>query len=414
MSDFAKCEKCKKWKTDGKCRACDKAAEEDAQKLLELKEREARKLMEADLQRRKAALARGEELKREGPSHTLEDETSFNWEFDFSLPPIKDIDNIEWKNALGVQRSSSGSEGVWFVSTPQGSVVVCSKSTIAIDMFSSSLSRRFGLNSPRMRCVRQQDEEGKLIYSTLLSLDQKRNVGEHSVQVGLNKTYFQVMEYVQSVELGSLTYEQAVKIFGVMGTLSAAGKQVLHEMGEMIGFDSLINNSDRLPFVWQNNGNAANVLLALDEKNACGRIVVIDSLVSCINPKMHLAGFHAYLEKIKNATKHLCETPHEEYPSIAQAREMIRHETSLSQSSGVGYDVGEGSKIIQSGIVSFMQKCGELSPAELWKMKSDLERMGKDMPGIERLDLDFIHSVLDVFKLQGNVDVKQYPKTQGS
>jgi hypothetical protein len=380
--------------------------------MAEQKEREARKLMDADIAKRKAALARGEEVKNDGPTHALESETNFNWAFDFSWPPAHDIHAIDWKTATGVQRSSSGSEGVWFVSTKQGSVVVCSKSTIAIDMFSSNLSRRFGLNGPRMRCVRQQDEEGKLIFSTLLELDKQRNVGEHSVHLGLNKTYLQVMEYVQSVELGSMTYEQAVTIFGPLGALSKQGKQLLFEMGEMIGFDALINNSDRLPFVWQNNGNAANVLLALDERSSSGRVVVIDSLVSCINPKIHLSGFHAYLEKIKHATKHLSESIDQEYPSIAQARDMIRHETSLSQASGVGYDIGvEGSKIIQSGILSFMRKCGELSATELWKLKSELEHMGKDMPGMDRLDFDFIHSVLDVFARQGNVDVKSYPKT---
>lgn len=367
--------------------------------------------MAADINNRKAALARGEIVKNEGPSHTVRSETDFSWEFDFTVAAAGDIHRIDWSSASGVQRSSSGSEGVWFVSTAQGSVVVCSKSTVAIDLFSSALSRWFGLNAPAMRCVRQQDEEGRLLYSTLQRLDSKRNLGERSVELGLNKTYLQVMEYMQSVELGSLTFEQAVQLFGPQGALSPGGKRVLREMGEMIGFDALINNSDRLPFVWHNSGNAANVLFTIEEekkKDESGKVVVIDSLVSCINPRAHLAGFHQYLEKVKAATQHLFESPDKEYPSIAQVREMIRHETSLSQSSGLGYDIGdEGSRIIQAGIVSFMDKCGGLSARELWQLKAGL---GEDMPGVERLDLDFIHSVLDVFKLKGQVDVKQYPK----
>jgi len=65
-----------------------------------------------------------------------------------------------------------------------------------------------------------------------------------------------------------------------------------HALGRLAAFDILINNFDRLPLVWSNDGNLGNVMLG----SRGGAVVGIDQAVHPIN---HVEGLENYKERVR-------------------------------------------------------------------------------------------------------------------
>merc|ERR1712113_1291903 len=64
------------------------------------------------------------------------------------------------------------------------------------------------------------------------------------------------------------------------------------ELGRLMAFDTLINNFDRLPLAWSNEGNLGNVMLG----SSLGVVVGIDQSVA---PISHPVGLSAYLQRVR-------------------------------------------------------------------------------------------------------------------
>jgi len=67
--------------------------------------------------------------------------------------------------------------------------------------------------------------------------------------------------------------------------------QLFEELGQLIAFDVLLNNFDRVPAIWQNNGNLANVMISSDNT-----VVGIDQQVNAISDEM---GREAYMARVR-------------------------------------------------------------------------------------------------------------------
>merc|ERR1712151_577683 len=68
--------------------------------------------------------------------------------------------------------------------------------------------------------------------------------------------------------------------------------------GRFMAFDILINNFDRLPLTWSNEGNLGNIMLG---SSSCA-VVGIDQ---CVNPIKHPAGLSTYLRRVQQVVKTL-------------------------------------------------------------------------------------------------------------
>lgn len=64
-------------------------------------------------------------------------------------------------------RSESGAEGVFFVETPVGAIVVKGSRSLGSEFFASLLSLRLGVLAPRSRVLSTNSEEG--LSATLAS-----------------------------------------------------------------------------------------------------------------------------------------------------------------------------------------------------------------------------------------------------
>lgn len=83
--------------------------------------------------------------------------------------------------------------------------------------------------------------------------------------------------------------------------------QILKEIGRLIMFDVLINNWDRLPLIWDNEGNLGNFFITKDPNRI---LVGIDQSVSSIaktSPQ-----FKTYIEKVNKVMNELVTIKHGE------------------------------------------------------------------------------------------------------
>ena len=87
------------------------------------------------------------------------------------------------------------------------------------------------------------------------------------------------MEFVPgAVSLPSLG---AVRCAAAFDPTTDGGRRRLRELGGVVALDALIDNSDRLPVLWPNRGNARNVLLSENATGANASVIALDQLARC-------------------------------------------------------------------------------------------------------------------------------------
>ncbi|KAL6044767.1 Antitoxin protein of toxin-antitoxin system [Balamuthia mandrillaris] len=321
-----------------------------------------------------------------------------------------DITSFDWHKADGFRRSSEGSAGVFFIkSESQGMVVVKGSSTITVEAFGALLAERLEVTAPKVRVLEYTNPEWRVMKRKLFSL--AKRIGENDsvkVEKELDRAFVLVMEYVPGKDLETLGPEMALKVFG-----GDWGRYILQQMGRIVVFDMLCNNWDRLPAVWDNDGNAKNIILSKltakkqngsdeaatdseDEEEEGWRVVAIDQGLSCINPETFRSGYDKYMNRVKEfALEVVQEKPSE---GLTKIRELLRLCTA--------YDITEaGMAELRQGIIDGMLFAVKaLSREVLQELKDQVATMvtmdWADVwaSGLQQINVDFIAAVLDIFR----------------
>lgn len=71
-----------------------------------------------------------------------------------------------------------------------------------------------------------------------------------------------VMEYFQPFAIPNTSENANGTDTALFDPTTAAGQHRLELVGSMVCFDCLINNSDRVPVAWDNEGNRGNILIS--------------------------------------------------------------------------------------------------------------------------------------------------------
>lgn len=66
--------------------------------------------------------------------------------------------------------------------------------------------------------------------------------------------------------------------------------------GRIMSFDVLINNWDRIPLIWEHDGNLGNLLIAEDDNKP---VIAIDQCLSSINPELFPDKNLEYTQKVR-------------------------------------------------------------------------------------------------------------------
>jgi hypothetical protein len=169
-------------------------------------------------------------------------------------------------------------------------------------------------------------------------------------------------------------------------------KRLLRQLGKLVAFDMLCNNWDRLPVIWDNEGNLRNIRvehIGVDEPN----IVALDNTITCIIPD----NFNTYEEKLRDCLAALTTDVNAEYKGYKTVREV------LSFTSSVDFTERE-IREMQIGTLEGIIEIAKLTPETLTKMKEEFSKMVVQdwenvwASGVESINIDFLTSVINIMQ----------------
>jgi len=127
----------------------------------------------------------------------------------------------------------------------------------------------------------------------------------------------------------------------------------MKEIGALLYLDVIINNGDRLPLIWQNQGNSGNLML----DKITGQVISLDTSCNVINNDLYPEKVEEYYTKIREFVENLKE--HKD--QVIEPFQYIG-QTIFSFS---GYNVGEdGAKLIQEGFINAFKHMKSLNITE--------------------------------------------------
>jgi len=276
------------------------------------------------------------------------------YEVDLKNAIPADVNNLDWSKAVGFSSSDKGSEGVFFVQFQDQSVVsLKGSSTIAADMYALALAHSVGVCVPDFRSLRIIDDEFQVLSKKMEKLDEKNNPLKRGKHVKLfSHPVILVMEFISGKSLVDMMHPSYV--FGKKGEVSLQGTYTLQEFAKITVYDAVINNWDRIPLIWDNEGNPENILFT-KQKNITQQEgdnliamqpVAIDNSVTSIDPTVFRENYEEYLDKVRYVINEVCMymkvpkifnkvreefsiTCYEKQPSVRNVTEFIKKVTSF-------------------------------------------------------------------------------------
>jgi len=158
--------------------------------------------------------------------------------------------------------------------------------------------------------------------------------------------WLQVRKIVQSRSLSIMEFLDGC---GMMGLAAHAllqqqgGSAMWYDLGRLVAFDMLINNFDRLPLAWTNEGNLSNLMLG----SSCGPVVGIDQSIT----PMHAEGLRLYASRVRQA---VVEARDGEAGAFGAVRQAVYNNTAIELTHE---EVGS----LRSGCLDFVSEVVRLS-----------------------------------------------------
>ena len=117
--------------------------------------------------------------------------------------------------------------------------------------------------------VEYSDREWSDLKNKMITFVRSKNENDcRLLKKKFNRATLLLMEYVSGIDLLHLDPNKAASLFK-----ETQGKENLKGIGKLIVLDFILNNWDRLPIIWDNEGNYANIMFQDD-----GSVVGIDNV----------------------------------------------------------------------------------------------------------------------------------------
>jgi len=308
----------------------------------------------------------------------------------FPFPQVADSPNIDFANLKleGVQRAEGGTEGLFFVSTTDGVMIVKRSFNIASEILAGRLAHTLGIYSPKVYPLDLYSSGGEALYNSMTAVEKTGRV----TTTFISQKHVLIMEFLRGITLNLLDHTQAAEIF--------ADTTLLTHIGSLMALDVLTNNSDRLPLIWSNQGNLSNVMIT--EQNL---IVSIDAKIVPI-AKSNTAIYGNYMRKLEQTVKALLLNDQVETSAFRYIRDVI--------SAATGYDMAsEGTLAMQKGFKETTLKALSLDVPVL------LQQWSQNLPTTPEFltsCVDFVTEVITLIKTSvenpSSAPIHEAPKVQ--
>lgn len=203
-----------------------------------------------------------------------------------------------WGEASRLAWREGNSGGTFLLQLPSGAVCVKGGDCSVTELFAQRLATALGVRGAEVRVVPATSEENWAMRVALRGCAEKQRLADKwsgdgfsqlmlRVQKNLSKTNLAVMEFIGGCVLMGLPANQV--LFQADGETRHG---IWRQLGRLMALDLLLNNLDRLPLAWTNDGNLGNVMLRGHE------VVGIDHAV---HPILHPEGLQRYLDRVREA-----------------------------------------------------------------------------------------------------------------
>ncbi|KAH3761370.1 actinfragmin kinase [Pelomyxa schiedti] len=324
-------------------------------------------------------------------------------EFHFKRCKLPEV--VNWRAATDFTRSSSGSAGVFFVNTPDGTVVL--KGCTDEQIFAALLAKEIGVKVPGLRLIdysSPDNAEWGLVKNIIIPLAEKMHgvVEKLKVEKELNRAYFIVMELAPGSSLDSLSAEKANSAFSPFRTLQISSPEMQHsvmqsnthlrEIGRLLLFDILCNNWDRIPLVWENEGNVGNIFFDPDEG-----IYGIDNSVTAIPPGPKRT---RYYEKIQHILESIVQQPQKPCREMQSVYEFLKAFSFVTLTEECCVQVQLGMLECLSSVCEAWQRTAQLLLRDIKNkvqkmIHYDWERVWATE--LKLIDLEFMTKIVEIF-----------------
>jgi hypothetical protein len=149
---------------------------------------------------------------------------------------------------IGIAKSADGSSGVFFIVVQSGVYVLKAAANAAQEYFSHMVADKLGIAVSRSKCLQFGSEGMNTLTKTILSATTAPTATGYAIRNLLDFPVVMLLEYVVGNTLPNTPLEQVRE------------PSFLKQLGSLVALDSLINNSDRVPLIWDNPGNAKNIM----------------------------------------------------------------------------------------------------------------------------------------------------------
>jgi hypothetical protein len=241
-----------------------------------------------------------------------------------TLPSAPVHIDVSWSSASEMMWCHGGSGGVFLLRLATGAICIKAESCTPGMLLANQLAAAFNVSVASIR-VASTNQEHMAIHSALRQAEaifqdhtlQLRNLGGIQPMV--------VMQYVQGCPMMGVDAHNHLQEFDRRAL-------VLHGLGRLMGYDLLINNFDRLPLAWNNEGNLGNVMLSSCSKGVVG----IDQSTHAIT---HPDGLSKYIARIRAVCLEASGGQGQAFQNVKQA---IYNNTAIDLSASEIADLKEG------------------------------------------------------------------------
>lgn len=190
-----------------------------------------------------------------------------------SLPPAPL--HVDWQQCEGALHVEGGSGGVTLLHVGEGVLVLKKqRMTAAAEFLAIQVAKAIGIRVADMRLISWAEAEFQEINAAI----RKTSSFEKNPLLGIWRSteFLGILEYIPGCTVQGPEFQHRLQDMEPDSL-----QKFWFEVGEIIAYDALINNVDRIPLLWDNEGNTANLML-LDNLVKENRVVGIDQAVAPI------------------------------------------------------------------------------------------------------------------------------------
>eukprot|EP01125_Pyxidicula_operculata_P018676 TRINITY_DN6654_c0_g1_i1.p1 TRINITY_DN6654_c0_g1~~TRINITY_DN6654_c0_g1_i1.p1 ORF type:complete len:410 (-),score=38.00 TRINITY_DN6654_c0_g1_i1:9-1238(-) len=301
--------------------------------------------------------------------------------------PIDDITQITWteQSIKCIQRSETGAEGVFFIENNKSEVFVVKPSrNIACEIFSNLIAQKLGVYCPKLRVIYTgPNTEGFKLVQSIKEHD-KRGLATHNLgQSG----YLLIKQFVPGRDLTKCDYEAIRKYYGTEVDLNENFHKKIGGLARILALDLLLNYSDRLPFIWANQGNSGNVMITNQ-----GQFISIENSITPFDPSTQSKKFQDYQAQVKKLFSKLLSSPRGYIPEFENIQQKFLEFTDYSWQQ-------EGTVLLQLAMVDFLIGCTTINIDEqlLSQWRDILIGFNPPLVGIENVNVNYVLEMWKTF-----------------